>query len=67
MTQVEIIKPNGVKGLVNNPFLAFTFPSADSRASFGDFQIWPKTLRNPDGNGEDAESSVQSLKASVAF
>jgi hypothetical protein len=66
MPQVQIIKPNGVQTFVDNPFLGFTFPSEDSRASFdGDFQIWPKTLRNPDGEGEDAASSVESLKELV--
>lgn len=66
VTQVKITKPNGVKAFVDNPFLAFTFPTDDSRASFdGDFQIWPQTLRNPDGEGPDAASSVDSLKANL--
>jgi hypothetical protein len=66
MPKVKIIIPSGLKALVDNPFLTFIFPSKESRASFdGDFEIWTKTLRNPEGEGDNAVSSVESLKELV--
>jgi hypothetical protein len=68
MQQVQIVKPNGTKAPVDNPFLGFPFPSKESRSSFdGNYGIWQKTLRNPKGVGDAAVSSVESLKAFVFF
>jgi tyrosinase len=68
MPEVEITQASGVKKFVENPFLAFKFPSKESRASFsGSYQTWETTLRSPINQGGKVVSSVDELKQSVSF
>jgi hypothetical protein len=68
MEKVEITKADGVKKFEDNPFLAFKFPSKESRASFSEpYKTWETTLRNPVTQGGKDVSSVDKLKGSVSF
>jgi tyrosinase len=68
MQQVTIVKPDGIRGLVDNPLVYFRFPSEESRATFSStYRSLEMTVRNPMVDGDTVVSDVESLKESVFF
>jgi tyrosinase len=60
--RVTIIKPDGSKGLVDNPLLKYKFPNRKESIFPWPYSQWKTTMRTPTNLGPTATTDVGELK-----
>lgn len=63
---VEIIKPNGTRGPVPNPFKAYRFQSGSTSTFDPPYNVWTSTTRHPDGNGKPNVAELRMALSMIA-
>ncbi|KAF8645995.1 hypothetical protein AX16_007421 [Volvariella volvacea WC 439] len=56
------VPPLGEMQPIDNPFFQYNFKTGEREGFQGSFAGWPKSLRHPTSQGENAESDVNSLR-----
>jgi tyrosinase len=62
LQKLAIIKPNGAKAQVDNPFLRYIFRPVEPTFT-GPYRAWQATVRHPATAAPDAPSDVPTLRA----